>query len=63
MALGGNSGVTLIPALFSLGMSPLLLFQGVCPVCNLCSLKIAHWRTALILGSSRELVIGVMGLV
>ena len=46
--------------LFSLRMFPLLLFQGVSPVHNSCSLMIAHWRSALILGSSSGLTMGLV---
>ena len=60
LAQGGSLWVTLTPALFSLRMFPLLLFQGVSPVCNLCSWMIALLRAALILGSSSGFPMGLV---
>ena len=57
---GGCSWVTLTPALFSLRTFPLLLFQGVSPVCNLCSRMIAHLSDALILGSLSGFLMGLI---
>ena len=56
----GSLGVTLTLVLFSLGMFPLLLFQGVSPVCNSCSWMIAYPRASLILGSSSGFLMGLV---
>ena len=45
---------------FSLGTFPQLLFQGVSPVCRSCSLTIACWSCALILGSSSGFLMGLV---
>ena len=46
--------------LSSLGMFLLLLFQGVSPVCCLCSRRIAHPSCALILGSLSDFLMSLV---
>ena len=58
--LGGNSRVTVTLVLFSLRMFPLLLFQGVSPVCCSCSRSIARPSCGQILGSSSGLPMGLV---
>ena len=57
---GGNSRVTVTPALSSLKMFLLLWFQGVSPVCHLYSQRIACLSCALILGSSCGFLMGLV---
>ena len=60
LTCGGSSGVTITLVSFSLRMFLLLLFQGVSPVCHLCSWSIAHPSCALILGSSSGFPMGLV---
>ena len=46
--------------LFCLGTFPWLLFQGVSPVCRLCSLTITHQSCALNVGSSYGFLMGLV---
>ena len=56
---GCASMFNLTPVMHTAGTFPLLLFQGVCPVSLLCSLRMALWSCALNVGSPNGFPMGL----
>ena len=57
---GCASRISLTSVTCAVGMFPLLLFQGVCPVILLYSLRIALWSCALNAGSPNGFLMGLV---